>query len=214
MSERTKDIADEGRYDLEARCARAETRIKELEGMLHLSESDRNRALGQYDVLKLEFVELKRQILPVTLSEQVAEFHAAMGLPGLGPSSSEGPKIIADDRVRLRASLIAEEFFETMAAMFAQSFQPSLSVVMDRIMYSDVLVDMVALADGLADVDYVVEGTRLEFGIDGASIAAEVHRANMAKVGGPIREDGKKLKPEGWAPPDIEGELRKQGWKS
>src|SRR5271167_3893198 len=34
LSEKTKDIADEGRYDLEARCTRAETRIKELEGML------------------------------------------------------------------------------------------------------------------------------------------------------------------------------------
>ena len=25
----------------------------------------------------------------------------------------------------------------------------------------------------------------------------------MAKVGGPIREDGKRLKPEGWEPPNI-----------
>ena len=63
------------------------------------------------------------------------------------------------------------------------------------------------------DLDYVVEGTRLEFEIDGGPIAVEVHRSNMAKVGGPVREDGKRLKPPGWTPPDIAGELRKQGWK-
>jgi predicted HAD superfamily Cof-like phosphohydrolase len=224
MTERTKDIADEGRYDLEARCARAEYRLKQVEGMLRLSENDRNEALGRYDRLKTDFVALKRQILPQTLSEQVAEFHAAMGLSGLGPSSSEGPKIIADERVKLRASLIAEEFFETMDAMFSISVpegrRPLFSNVRDDFMFwlgragpVNIRVDLVSLADGLADLDYVVEGTRLEFGIDGAPIAAEVHRANMTKVGGPNREDGKRLKPPGWTPPDIEGELRKQGWK-
>ena len=59
----------------------------------------------------------------------------------------------------------------------------------------------------------VVEGCRVEMGINGAPIAAEVHRANMAKVGGPISPQGKRLKPPGWTPPDIEGELRKQGWR-
>ena len=73
-------------------------------------------------------------------------------------------------------------------------------------------VKMADLADGLADIDYVVEGTRLEFGIDGDAIAEEVHRANMAKAGGPIAPNGKRLKPPGWTPPDIEGELRKQRW--
>lgn len=265
MSETTKDIGDEGRYDLEARCARAEQtlkritehgqcvctwthgpsldadnlipcgvhhvwlsyktkdlearctraeqRIKQLEEMLRLSEADRNAALGRYDILKMEFVALKKQVLPQTLSEQVAEFHAAMGLPGLGPSSSEGPKVPSDERVRLRASLIVEEVFETLEAMFECSFHVSLEVVKERIAHAVVKVDMVAFADGLADTNYVVAGTFLEFGIDDAAIAAEVHRANMTKVGGPIREDGKKLKPAGWTPPDIEGELRKQGWK-
>jgi predicted HAD superfamily Cof-like phosphohydrolase len=63
----------------------------------------------------------------------------------------------------------------------------------------------------MADLDYVVEGTRLEFGIDGEPIAAEVHRANMAKTEGPVAPDGKRLKPPGWTPPDIAGVLRKQG---
>jgi predicted HAD superfamily Cof-like phosphohydrolase len=41
----------------------------------------------------------------------------------------------------------------------------------------------------------------------------EVHRANMAKAGGPKRADGKHMKPEGWTPPDVAGELVKQWWK-
>src|SRR5271170_2576720 len=125
--------------------------------MLHLSETDRNAALGRYDTLKMDFVALKKQVLPVTLSEQVAEFHAAMGLPGLGPSSSEGPKLIADDRVRLRASLIAEEFFETMMAMFDEELKHGDETVAEDIAQhaervrffianAHVKVDMVAFA--------------------------------------------------------------------
>jgi predicted HAD superfamily Cof-like phosphohydrolase len=152
-----------------------------------------------------------------TLREQVTEFHKAMDLPTRGT-----PTLIPDDRVRLRAALIAEEFFEVMEAMFgpvlgdetdsADIFEEK-SRALRLIQRSSVAVDMPLFADGLADLDYVVEGTRLEFGLDGEPIAAEVHRANMTKMGGPISPQGKQLKPHGWLPPDIEGELEKQGWK-
>jgi predicted HAD superfamily Cof-like phosphohydrolase len=87
------------------------------------------------------------------------------------------------------------------------------SIILTAIADDEIRVDLPELADALADLDYVVEGARLEFGINGAPIATEVHRANMAKLDGPVREDGKKQKPEGWKPPDIESELRKQGWE-
>jgi len=147
-----------------------------------------------------------------TLREQVAEFHKAMDMP----ADAERPTIILDDRVRLRAALIAEECVETMAAMFSLdvgSEHQLRAPFQDMIERARVRVDMVELADGLADLDYVIEGTRLEFGIDGAPIAAEVHRANMAKAGGPVAPNGKRLKPPGWTPPDVAGELRKQGWR-
>lgn len=155
---------------------------------------------------------------PRTLREQVREFHREVTLQS--ETDPEMPTIPPDDRVRLRASLIAEECFETLEAMFADlddktrySISRCKSVVRKRIYEQAVRVDLVALADGLADLDYVVEGTRLEFGIDGGPIAAEVHRSNMAKRGGPISPEGKRLKPAGWTPPDVEGELRKQGWR-
>jgi predicted HAD superfamily Cof-like phosphohydrolase len=145
------------------------------------------------------------------LRHQVAEFHKAMDLPGWGDVK---PKAPADDRVRLRARLIAEEFFETLRAMFEDGdLYATEDLIKGSISTAPVRINMPLLVDGLADLDYVVEGTRLEFGVDGGPIAAEVHRANMAKVGGPVRADGKKLKPEGWKPPDIEKVLKAQGWK-
>jgi predicted HAD superfamily Cof-like phosphohydrolase len=147
----------------------------------------------------------------VTLREQVLEFHRAMSVP-----VSHEPKVTSDDRVRLRCALLAEEFFETLGSMLVLEStidKDARATVMDACKFAVVEVDMVGLVDGLADLDYVVEGTRLEFGVDGAPIAAEVHRANMAKIGGPVRADGKRLKPEGWKPPNIAEELCRQGWQ-
>ena len=145
----------------------------------------------------------------VTLRDQVREFHVTMGVP----ADAAKPTVIPDKRVRLRAALIAEEFVETMAAMLkidAQWLHGQLSQMVES---ATVCVDMVELADGLADLDYVVEGTRLEMGIDGEPIAAEVHRSNMAKFAGEVAPNGKRLKPPGWTPPDIAGVLKAQGWK-
>jgi predicted HAD superfamily Cof-like phosphohydrolase len=143
------------------------------------------------------------------LRDQVVEFHAAMSQP-IRPA----PSMIPEERVRLRAALIAEEFFETMSALFGlgAGLAAAEEKVMAAIRLDAVHVDMLALADGLADLDYVVEGTRLEFGINGDPIAVEVHRANMNKLNGPISPQGKRLKPPGWQPPDIGAELAKQGW--
>lgn len=145
-----------------------------------------------------------------TLREQVIEFHRRFSQP-IAPE----PRIIDHKRIRLRARLISEEFLEVMHSMFIGremflNVENHLREACDRL---PVRVAMPLLADGLADLDYVIEGTRLEFGIDGGPIAEEVHRANMSKVGGGQRSDGKILKPDGFVPPDIESALRRQGWK-
>ena len=146
-----------------------------------------------------------------SLREQVRAFHVAMNVP----ADATRPTVILDDRVRLRCALIAEEFFETLQSMivFDAALVRAKEIVLDACAHHRVSVDMAELADGMADLDYVVEGTRLEMGIDGGPIAAEVHRANMSKVGGPVAANGKRLKPPGWTPPDIAGELRRQGFE-
>ena len=144
-----------------------------------------------------------------TLRDQVTNFHLAMNMPIL-----DRPTVPGDEHVRLRARLILEEAMETVESMFdIKGFQNDLSWldikqgVEKFITNSKVSVDLAEVADGLADLDYVIEGSRLEFGIDGAPIAAAVHEANMKKVSGEKRADGKKLKPPGWKPPDINLEL-------
>ena len=64
--------------------------------------------------------------------------------------------------------------------------------------------DSVAMIDALCDILYVTYGAANAMGIDLDPFFFEVHRANMDKLGGPMREDGKQLKPEGWKPPDIQ----------
>jgi len=113
---------------------------------------------------------------------QVAEFHRALDIPiGRAPALS---------RVDLRCALIAEEAQETIEAAERG--------------------DIVGAIDGLCDLIYVIHGAALEWGVDLEPFFEEVHKTNMAKVGGPVRADGKKLKPAGWQPPDIAGILRTQ----
>lgn len=143
-----------------------------------------------------------------TIRAQVRAFHDAMGVP-----SPAAPTVPDAATVRLRARLIAEEFCETMAALYPRSNWDAIRVLLMGQFEGEPSPDMIGLADGLADLDYVVEGTRQAFGIDGAPIAAEVHRSNMAKPGGAKDANGKIRKPAGWLPPDVAGELRAQGWR-
>ena len=155
------------------------------------------------------------------LNDQVRQFHQAMNQP----IGYDGPVVPPDDRVRFRLRLIAEEFFETLDAAvgsveegeYGGSIQQHLDSVrgdLNRMIdWMPIKVDLPEFIDGLGDLDYVIEGARLEFGVDGEPIADAIHTANMLKSTGPRRADGKILKPEGWQPPDIEGELVKQGWK-
>jgi predicted HAD superfamily Cof-like phosphohydrolase len=113
------------------------------------------------------------------VQSDVEAFHVALGIPvGATP---------AVRRPELRANLIREEARETVEAIEAG--------------------DLVAAIDGLCDLLCVVYGAAAEFGVNLAPFWDEVHRSNMAKRGGPVREDGKVLKPPGWTPPDIAGVL-------
>jgi predicted HAD superfamily Cof-like phosphohydrolase len=128
------------------------------------------------------------------------------------------PTIPEADVVRFRLRLIAEEFIELLHAALGQwKSEPwRLDKVSDEIRFvleaCPVVVDLPEFVDATIDLDYVVEGTRIAFGVRSGPVWAEVQRANMDKLGGPMREDGKLLKPEGWRAPDIRGLLVAQGW--
>lgn len=128
----------------------------------------------------------------------VETFHIAVDQPVV-----DKPTVPSDERVYLRANLMIEEFFETLTSLY-----PNLGYEIAFGGKTD--VDMIALADGLADLIYVAVGTALEFGIPLDKVWAEVQRSNMDKVRGGIRrrDDGKILKPADWQGPDIEGCLK------
>lgn len=139
--------------------------------------------------------------------EAVAEFHHATGGPGtLG--TPEGRE--------LRAKLIMEEAVETVAAL---GFHVTAEIVPPKAQWetngewtylgpSEHFVKdypefhLLDYLDGLCDLTYVVMGGAVNAGVNIERHFEEVHQANMRKLNGPKRADGKQLKPEGWVGPD------------
>lgn len=95
---------------------------------------------------------------PKTLSA-VAEFHKTFQHPIL-----DKPSIPEEKRCELRVSLIAEELQELRDA------------IKDK--------DLVEIADALCDIQYVLSGAILEFGMQDkfAELFQEVQRSNMSKA--------------------------------
>jgi predicted HAD superfamily Cof-like phosphohydrolase len=112
----------------------------------------------------------------------VKEFHRVFGHP-----IASIPEFPTEELRTLRLDLISEERNELLDA--------------------EVRKDIVAVADALSDLLYVVYGTGLVYGIDLDKTFNEVHRSNMSKLGAdgkPIyREDGKVLKGPNYTPPDL-----------
>lgn len=153
--------------------------------------------------------------MKLTLHQMVRKFHEAGGIP-----IQHRPRVPDKERVRLRLRLIAEEFFELLAACeiwptyIVNDEVPGHEVniaefvkqCIDSDFASSDVVDLPKFADALADMDYINEGTRLEFGIWGESVLEEVHRANMAKFKtcGACEGRGTLSSPEGYDVPLCE----------
>lgn len=122
--------------------------------------------------------------------------------------------IVPDEKVRqLRATLILEEACETIQALggtvYYNARNQKLEILMNR------TPNLVEIVDGCADVSVVTIGTLSACGVEDSPILVEVDRANLKKFGPGSyrREDGKWIKPPDFKAPDIEKELRLQGWK-
>jgi len=90
---------------------------------------------------------------------QVAQFHQTFGAPILTE-----PTIPSKERCGLRVSLLAEELDELKEAIAAN--------------------DLVEIADALCDLQYVLSGAVLEFGLGEkfVDLFNEVQRSNMSKA--------------------------------
>lgn len=120
-----------------------------------------------------------------TTLEQVQEFHETYGLP------VERELNISDEKTKaLRINLLQEELDELKEALANN--------------------DAVETLDALIDLQYVLDGAFLSFGLQDVKMTAfnEVHRSNMSKLGEdgkPIHrpEDGKVMKGPNYFKPDM-----------
>jgi len=101
----------------------------------------------------------------VTSLNSVAEFHNTFGHP-----VKETPSIPDKSRCDLRVSLLSEELNELKEAIENN--------------------DLVEVADALCDLQYVLSGAILEFGLGDKfeSLFSEVHRSNMSKACDTVEE--------------------------
>lgn len=143
----------------------------------------------------------------------VLEFNRAV-LPGMVDRTEHGPTVPDDPSRHLGAKLVLEEVVELMQALrvnFDVGFsKENLSYLHDAWLLESRNVDIVEAADAIADILYVVIGVALRLGINEDTfyrIWAEVTRANMDKANGPMRADGKRLKPSDWTPPNVKEAL-------
>ena len=117
--------------------------------------------------------------------EMVQEFHETYGLP------VENEQTTGSEKTKeLRINLLQEELDELKEALENNDMQETL--------------------DALVDLQYVLDGAFLSFGMQGVKQAAfdEVHRSNMSKLGEdgkPIRResDGKVMKGPNYFKPDL-----------
>lgn len=128
----------------------------------------------------------------------VAEFHHKHGSPV--HDTYPGEKAIGA-RLKLRLGLVREELTELEEAA---GFNWSMG---DYVGTPQGGPDIIAMADALADITYVVIGAALEWGIPLDLVFDEVHRSNMTKTPGHFRDDGKIIKGPDYSPPNIAGAL-------
>ena len=120
-----------------------------------------------------------------TTLDQVQEFHERYGLP------VESQQTTGNDQTKeLRINLLQEELDELKEALAND--------------------DLVETLDALIDLQYVLDGAFLSFGMQEVKTPAfdEVHRSNMSKLGAdgkPIRRegDGKVMKGPNYFKPDM-----------
>ena len=127
-----------------------------------------------------------------TTLDMVQEFHDTYGLP-----VHAEPNLSCEQTKQLRINLLQEELNELKEALENN--------------------DPLETLDALIDLQYVLDGAFLSFGLQAVKQAAfeDVHRSNMSKLGEdgkPIRrpEDGKVMKGPNYFKPDLAQFIKEQ----
>jgi len=103
---------------------------------------------------------------------------------------------------------------QTVGEINPSQFSLYKNLIKEEVKELDEARDQLEELDALIDILVVTIGAIHSMGADGEGAWQEVMRTNFAKINpdtGKVnkREDGKVLKPEGWAPPDLKPFLKK-----
>ena len=121
----------------------------------------------------------------LTPLQMVRAFHAKFGF-----TVNEKPTMVDERTWKIRFNSLLDETDELKIASHEE--------------------DLVAIADALGDILYLVYGTGVAYGIDLDAVFKEIHRSNMTKSPA-VEKDGKAVKGEGYSPPNLERLLKKAG---
>ena len=136
--------------------------------------------------------------------------HESWGVP-VG-NSIEALQLMTRERMKMRLTIMLEEFLETV---HAAGFSVSQLLTIEDVEGPGFRIDPVEFYDGLGDILVTTLGTALEGGGDIDRVMCEILCSNLTKLqndGNPLlRADGKVLKSENYVKPDIANALGLKG---
>lgn len=161
--------------------------------------------------------------LGLAREERVREFTAGAGQPTPShpvPMSKEQvfflAKMMLDEIMEFTATVAGPEESKKALSGFIADSKDIPQEKYEHLSAEEAHVQQVAdQSDALVDSYYYSLNSACKHGMNLSALFDVVHAANMAKrdpVTGEFlkRADGKIIKPEGWMPPDVEGEIARQ----
>jgi predicted HAD superfamily Cof-like phosphohydrolase len=181
---------------------------------VRIEADDLRKLLSERDHLRKQVSELQSRMTEMVGERRdaspriaVTSFHVKFGYP-----VRYVPYVPDDEGTRFRFARVSEEFFEVLEAGYGESLELERAhAAVTSVIAGTPRVNLPQLAGELADLEFVVVGGRLDFGIPDENARA-VWAANLAKD--PARDGkGKPTKPPGWVKPDHAQILRDHGWR-
>lgn len=142
----------------------------------------------------------------MTHEEMVREFHEKQGFPIGAPIDLLAPQIaMALQNMATKIVTIHEHFVKHhgQKEKFPTALLRMRLIIEELGELAKAMAegDRVEMADALADLEYVVVGTAVTYGIPQEAVFQEVHRSNMTKTG--MDEASKGGKGEGFSKADV-----------
>ena len=133
-----------------------------------------------------------------------------------GQATPDRPLVPDEQTLKLRIKLLLEEVFELAKASGVTIIDKNSDLQLvdtNHLFFSadTSKVNLVEVADGLCDIDYVNLGAAVAYGLDLEPFQKEVNFSNHTKfIDGYRREDGKFIKGPSYSPANLAPILEKQ----